>query len=67
MYSDRVEDSLESNEINNLDRPFLVHNCFILNLSDPCPAEDKKRRRNIACSLYDYASAQEPVPRGQEI
>ena len=29
------------------------------NLSDPSSSVDKKRRRNMACSLYDHAPAQE--------
>ena len=59
--------SIDSNEICNLGRPFLGHYGFILNLSDPCPSVDKKRRRNIACSLYDHAPAQESLPGGHEI
>ena len=46
-----------NHEIYNLSRPFLDQYCFILHLSDPCPSVDKKRR-NIACSLYDHAQAQ---------
>ena len=46
-----------------LDRHFLGHYCFILNLTDPCPRVDK-RRRNIRCSLHDHALAQEPLPWG---
>ena len=53
-----------SNEIYNLGRPFLGHNCFILTLSDPPSSIDKKRRRNIACALYHHAPAQEPLHRG---
>ena len=52
----------DSNEIYNLGRAFLGHYSFILHLSDPCPSVDKNRRRNIACSLYDHALAQEPLP-----
>ena len=51
-----------SNEINNLGRPLLGHYCFILNLSDPCSGVDNKRR-NIACTLYDHAPAQEHLLR----
>ena len=40
---------------------------YILNLSDPCPSVDKKRRRNIACSLYDHPLTQGPCPGGYEI
>ena len=37
----------ENNQINNLGRHFLEHNCFILNFSDPWPGVDMKGRRNI--------------------
>ena len=56
--------SPDSNEIYNLGRPFLGLYCFILHLSDPCPSMDKKKRRNIACSPYDHAQAQESLPWG---
>ena len=57
----------DSNEIYKLARPFLGHFCFILNMSDPCPSMDKKRRKNIACSPYDHAPSpptQETLPPG---
>ena len=47
----------------NFGGPVLSHHYYILNLSDPYPSVDKKRRRNIAFSLtvYGHAPAQEPV------
>ena len=52
-------------EIYNFGRPILGHHyyMYILNLSDPYPNEDKKRR-NIAFSLYRHPQAQEPLPHG---
>ena len=46
-----------SYEIYNLGIHFLGHYCLILNLSDPCPNVDRKKRRLIACLLYDHAPA----------
>ena len=48
--------------------PSLVIIAFILNLSDQCPSVDKKRR-NIACSLYDHGimTITGPCPGDHEI
>ena len=51
-------------EIYNFSRPFLSHRYYIFNLSDPCSSVEKKRRRNIAFSLYGHALAQDPLPSG---
>ena len=40
----------------NFGRSFLGHHYYILNLTEPCPSEDKKRR-NIALSLTCHAPA----------
>ena len=42
----------------------LITGTNLLNLSASCPSVDKKRKRNIACSLYVHAPAQEPLTRG---
>ena len=44
--------------------PFLGHYYFIHSLSDPCPNIDKKKRINIAFSLFGHARAEEFLPRG---
>ena len=82
MYIDKVEDNAyslydlyshalaldpDSNEINHLCIPFLSHHCFIINLYDPSPCVDKKRRINISCSLQDLAQAQNPCSRGNSM
>ena len=53
--------SSNSNNNTNIGRPFLGHYCFELNLPDPCPSVDKKRR-SIACIQNDHAPTQEPLP-----
>ena len=61
--------SSDSNKIYNIGKPFLGYYCFIINLSDSYPSKEKKRRINIACSLYDRALAEEslPLPGGHGI
>ena len=61
LYNHALALNPDINKINNLCRPFLGYYCFILNLSDPCPSVDKKRRN--FCSLHDDAPAQEPLLR----
>ena len=58
--------SPDSHIIYDLDRPFLGHVIIavLLNLFNPCPRVDEKRRRNIACSLNDQAPAQQSLPCG---
>ena len=41
-------------DIRILDRAFLGDHHYILNLSDICPSVDKKRRINVALSLYGH-------------
>ena len=47
-------------------RHFIGHYNYIheLTLSEPCPGEDKMRRRNIAFSLYVHTLAQNSLSRG---
>ena len=40
-YSNAVAKDPDSNEFNNLGRPFLGYYCFIPHLSDTCPSVDK--------------------------
>ena len=39
---------------------------YLLNLSDPSPCADKKKRRNVAFSLYGHAPAPELLQQGHE-
>ena len=51
-------------DIKKFGRPFLSHHyCIVLlTFSDPCHSV-KKKRRNIAFSLYGHAPAREPMSR----
>ena len=59
--------SPRDHEIYNFGRPYIYHNFYIHNLSDPCPGVDEKRTRNIALSLYDMAQHKNPIPQGHDI
>ena len=56
------EPCLGGDEIYNFGRPFFGHHYYILNLTEPCPSEDQKRR-NIAFSLTCHAQSKKNMSR----